>query len=123
MITLNDIIEELNLEFTIAKGEIDREVTGGYASDGLSDVMANSQPGNIWITSLMHVNIIAVATLKELTAIIMVNGRVPEDDTLKKAEAEKMPILISKYPAFELIGRLYQFGIRSGSHDIERSYI
>lgn len=112
MIKLYDIIEKLNLEVKTAAGSIDTEVTGGYASDRLSDVMANSDAGNVWITSHTHINIIAVSTLKELSAIIMVNGGMPEDDTLKKAEEEKMPILISRLPAFELIGRLYQMGVR-----------
>ncbi|MDZ7289059.1 MAG: DRTGG domain-containing protein [candidate division KSB1 bacterium] len=108
---LQDLIEKLNLEVKSAKDHLDKEVTGGYASDLLSDVMANSKPGNIWITLQIHANIVAVASLKELAGIILVNGRAPEEDTIRKAEEEKVPILVSKLPAFELIGRLYQLGI------------
>lgn len=111
MIKLQDLIEKLNLEVKSAKDHLDKEVTGGYASDLLSDVMANSKPGNIWITLQIHANIVAVASLKELAGIILVNGRAPEEDTIRKAEEEKVPILVSKLPAFELIGRLYQLGI------------
>jgi serine kinase of HPr protein (carbohydrate metabolism regulator) len=108
MIRLHDIIENLNLEVKSAKDHLDREVTGGYASDLLSDVMANSKAGNVWVTLQLHTNIVAVATLKELSAVIIVNGRMPEPETLRKAEQEKIPILISKLPTFEVVGRLYQ---------------
>ncbi len=109
---LDVIIKKMDLEIKTTQTKLDTEVTGGYASDLLSDVMANSEIGNIWVTLQIHLNIVAVASLKELAAIILVNGRAPENDTIKKAEAEKIPILTSKLTAFELIGRLYQMGIR-----------
>jgi predicted transcriptional regulator len=80
-------------------------------SDLLSDVMANAKPGDIWVTLQIHQNIIAVATLKELTGIILIGGRQPEKQTLAKAEEEQVPILLSDLPAFEVVGRLYQLGI------------
>ena len=43
-----------------------REVRGGYASDLLSDVMANAQDADAWITMQKHVNTVAVAQLKGL---------------------------------------------------------
>jgi predicted transcriptional regulator len=90
---------------------LEHEVTGGYASDLLSDVMANSNPGNIWLTIQIHPNIIAVAELKELTGIIISNGREPEKETIAKAEQEKIPILTSSLPTYELAGKLYQLGV------------
>lgn len=112
MIKLHEIIEKLNLEVKTSQDSLDKEVTGGYVSDLLSDVMANCRPGSIWITLQIHINIVAVATLKELSGIILVNNRIPDDGTLKKAEEENIPILISKLSAFEVSGRLYQMGIR-----------
>jgi serine kinase of HPr protein (carbohydrate metabolism regulator) len=56
----------------------------------------------------VHPNIIAVATLKELSGIILVNGRLPEEETLKKAEEENIPLLTSKLSAFQVAGKLYQ---------------
>ena len=58
----------------------------------------------------VHVNIVAVAVLKELAAIIIVNGRRPAEDTVRKAIEEQVPILSSTLPAFEVIGKLYFLG-------------
>ncbi|HHF51721.1 MAG TPA: serine kinase, partial [Candidatus Aminicenantes bacterium] len=63
---LNKIKKDLNLKILTAKKFLDNEVKGGYTSDLLSDVMANSKEKYIWITLQVHLNIVAVAKLKEL---------------------------------------------------------
>jgi len=108
---LKDIIENLEMRVETAEESVDREVTGGYMSDLLSDVMANSKDGDVWITLQIHPNIIAVATLKDLAGIIIVQGRKPEKETIEKAQSENIPILVSDLQAFEIAGRLYQMGI------------
>ncbi len=105
---LEKIKKKLNLEILSAEEKLDNEVKGAYTSDLLSDVIANSKQKYIWITLQIHLNIIAVAKLKELAGIIIVNGRKPDSDTLKKAEEEKCPLLSTKKTAFEISGELYQ---------------
>ena len=112
---LVDLMDTLDLEVIAASRRLANEVIGGYASDLLSDVMAHSRKGNLWITLQVHVNIVAVASMNELAGIILVNGRKPDEDTVRKAETENLPILVSKLPAFELIGRLYELGVRGAS--------
>jgi len=109
---LQEIIRELSLEVRCATHNLDKPINGGYASDLLSDVMANAKKDDIWITLQIHQNIVGVASLKELAGIIIVNGRQPEEEALKKAEEEDIPILLTELPAFEIVGRLYQLGIR-----------
>ena len=109
---LQEIAKELSLEVRCAVHNLNKEVSGGYASDLLSDVIANSKKDNIWITLQIHQNIVGVASLKELAGIIIVNGREPEEDALIKAEEENIPIMLTKLPAFEIAGRLYNLGIR-----------
>jgi hypothetical protein len=110
--TVRQVVAALELRVLSRPEGLDREVTGGYASDLLSDVMAHGQAGGLWVTLQTHRNIVAVAALKELAAVILVNGRAPDPDTLEKAAGENVLLLASDLPAFELIGRLYQAGIR-----------
>ena len=109
---LQEIINSLHLEAATPSVDLDREVTGAYVSDMLSDVMGNAKEGFIWITIQVHLNIIAVASLKNFSAIILVNSRVPSEDTLKKAIEEKIPILTTPLSAFDLVGMLYSLGLR-----------
>jgi hypothetical protein len=110
-VKLTELLQKLDLDVRSAKAHLEREVTGGYASDLLSDVLANSREGNVWITLQTHQNIIGVASMKELAGIILVNNREPEQETLEKAETEKIPIMITGMPTFELVGKLYNLGI------------
>lgn len=109
---LKEIIDKLNLEVITAADKLDKEITRGYCSDLMSDVMANSKQGDIWITLQIHQNIVAVSSLNNLSAIVIINDRKPEQETIEKAEKEGIPILLSKLPAFEFIGKLFNLGIR-----------
>lgn len=108
---LIELKEKLNLSVRCAEDKLKQEIKGGYVSDLLSDVIANAKKGDVWITMQVHVNIVAVAVLKEVAAIVLVQGREPNDDTLNKAKEEDIPILVSKLPAFQLVGKLYESGI------------
>lgn len=104
------------LEATIVTGAAlgERVVTGGYASDLLSDVMAHAQEGDLWVTLQRHVNVVAVAHLKGLAAVVLVNGRQPEADAVRRAVDEQVVMLSTPLPAFDAVGRLYAAGIRGG---------
>jgi DNA-binding LacI/PurR family transcriptional regulator len=111
---LKEIVDRLQLTVKTGAGLLDREVTGGYASDLMSDVMANAREGDLWVTLQIHQNIVAVAIMKSLAGIVLINGREPEPETIQKGEAEGIPILVTDMPAFELAGRLFALGISEG---------
>ena len=89
------------------RGNLDAVVSGGYTGDLLSDVMGHAAEGNVWITCQTHENIVAVARLKNLAGIIIVNGRKPDDDVLRRAREEGIPIFGTAEPAFMVGGTLH----------------
>lgn len=101
----------LKMELVGGNKGLDREVLGGYCGDLLSDVMANAPQGSVWLTIQSHQNVIAVAVLRELAAVVLANGRRPDEDTRKKAEEEGIPLLVSPLSSYELAGRLRELGI------------
>jgi len=109
---LAELVERFDLK-VFSKGlEVKRTIGGGYASDLLSDVIAHGQKDQLWLTIQVHPNIIAVAALKELAAIVLVNGREPAAETVARAEKERVSIFGTSLSAFELAGRLYGQGIK-----------
>lgn len=109
---LREIIEKLKLKVLNA-GEFDTvvEIKGCYIGDLLSNVMAHAQSGNVWLTVQTHQNVVAVAQLLNLGAIIFVEGHLPQEDTIEKAGKERIPLLSTEKSAFELAGGLYMMGI------------
>jgi hypothetical protein len=107
-----EVAEKIGGTLAACEGGPLKDVLGGYASDLLSDVMANSIKGDLWVTMQKHVNIVAVAALNELAGIVIVNGRTPDTAAVERAREQKIPIICTQLPAFEVIGILYSHGIR-----------
>ena len=105
---IREVVDSLSLDVKTSQGDLGRIVTGCYISDLLSDVMANAKEGEVWITLQTHPNIVAVAALKNLAGIIITNKRTPEEETLKKAEDERIAVAVSPLSTFEVGGMLYK---------------
>lgn len=101
-----DILSKLSLDI-LAKGDLEKEIQGCYVSDMLSDVLANSHEGNLWITRQTHPNIIAVASIKGMCGIIVTGGKSVEAETLVKAESEQVSVLGTPLSSFEIAGIFY----------------
>jgi len=108
---LKELAEQLGWELKTQSVPVETEVLTGYASDLLSDVLANSIEGDLWVTRQTHLNIVAIAVMRDLSGILLVNGAKPEPDTVEKAVEKMVPIFQTPLPAFEVVGRLYQLGI------------
>ncbi len=110
---LREIAQALALQPRSGAGELDREVSSAYCSDLMSDVLAHAEENALWITMQTHVNIVAVAVTRDLAAVVLSGGHEPETETLARAAAEEVPVLVSDLPTFELAGRLYALGLRA----------
>ncbi len=104
---VREVAEKLKLKLFTGEAGLENNVKGGYTSDLLSDVMGHSKEGQLWITLQTHKNIIGVASLRDLSGIILVKGFEPDEDTVKLAQVENIPILGTECQAFELSAMLY----------------
>jgi hypothetical protein len=110
---LQEIITKLNLTvITTPKNFETIHPRGGYASDLLSCVMAGAKPGDLWITIQAHINIVAVAALNDITAIIIAEGSNPEANVIEKANEQGVTLLVSQENAYHVVGKLWEMGIR-----------
>jgi predicted transcriptional regulator len=108
LMQLKDIVRNLDLKVFCGADNLQKAITGGYTSDLLSDVMGFANAGQVWITLQTHKNVIAIASLKELAAILLVKGYVPDSDALEQAIEEDIPVLGTDKQAFEISGMLFK---------------
>lgn len=104
---VQDVVNQLGLQVFSGEEGLSTQIKGGYTSDLLSDVMGHADAGHVWITLQAHKNVMAIASLKDLAAIILVKGISPDADTQALSEQEGIPILGTIEEAFEISGRLY----------------
>ena len=105
--TIREIAAALGAEILHDEFE-DMDLPGAYTSDLLSDVMANAKDGGALITIQAHKNTVAVATLVNITVIIICNSRPIPEDMLASAKDEGIALLLTKENQFTVSGKLYK---------------
>lgn len=111
--TLQELIDALNLQvLTEPKDFTAIYPSGGYVSDLLSCVMAGAPRQGIWVTLQAHLNIIAVAALLDLCAVIITEGAEPDPATINRANSEGITLLSTQAKSYSVVGRMWQLGIK-----------
>jgi hypothetical protein len=110
---LQQIIEQLDLKpLTEPRDFSAIQPKGGYASDLLSCVMAGAKGKYLWVTLQAHLNIVAVAALLDVSAIIVTENAQPDSAVITKANEEGVILLSTTMPTYEICGKLWELGIR-----------
>ena len=111
--TLDQIIKELDLKVLTEKKDFSSiSPSHGYVSDMLSCVMTGAKHESVWVTLQAHNNIVAVACLLELAAVIITEDAQPDDETIKKANEEGITLLSCPQNSFYIVGKLWEMGLR-----------
>ncbi|MBP1743328.1 MAG: AraC family transcriptional regulator [Firmicutes bacterium] len=103
---VKDLADKLGMKILTGEEGLEKEIEGGYTGDLLSWVMSHASKGDVWITVQIHPNIIAVAVLLEMAAIIVPEDIPVEASTLEKANSEGIAVLQSPDSAFELCAKI-----------------
>ena len=112
---VQEIVDALSLTVLAGEQSLEKAVSGGYASDLLSCVMAGAKAGNVWVTLQAHPNVIAVAELLDLACVIITEGTNAHDDTLARANENDVAVLLSSETTFAVVSRLATLGVAAGA--------
>ena len=104
---VSELVKKYGLKVFAGEQGLDNEISGGYVCDLLSDVMGNAAENEVWITLQTHQNVMAIASLKDLAAVILVKGFEPDEDTLERSRDEGIPLLGTDMVTFEMAGKLF----------------
>jgi hypothetical protein len=108
-------LKELTPALGVIDAESDLDITRGYASDLLSDVLAHAPVGGVLVTLQVHLNVIAVASHAGLRAVIFSCGRIPDDEIVERAAEEGLSLYATPADTFDVVGRLHELGIRGSA--------
>lgn len=111
MATVAEIADTLALTVLTRTANLSADITGGYASDLLSCVMARAQAGNVWVTLQSHVNVVAVASLLNLACVVITEGAAVDQATLDKAEEAGIALLSTPMTTFSVVEQLHDVGV------------
>ena len=100
------------LQAELLTGATEAEVHGCYVGDLLSDVLASAKPDVLWITIQIHRNVVSVASMKDIPAVLITSGRKFDAQTIAEAEESGVTVLTTPFTAYEAAGRLWEAGLR-----------
>ena len=98
--TVSELCEALSLQ-TLVCPSPEREITGVYVGDLLSWVMGRAEEGDLWLTIMTNVNVIAVASLVNTSAVLLCEGGQLEPEVLRVADEKGINVLVSDDRIYE----------------------
>lgn len=101
--TVESLTKECGFK-VICMPDSEKEVNGAYIGDLLSWVMGKASSGNVWITIMSNINVIAVATLADVSCVVLAEGVTVDGDVIAAAEAKGVNLLCSELSAYEIAG-------------------
>ncbi|MDR1516339.1 MAG: serine kinase [Synergistaceae bacterium] len=110
-VRIDDLCAEIEAEVYV-QGDMSREVARAAVGDLLSFVMGSGAEGAAWITVQTHLNVAAVAVLKDIPIIIIASGRVPANDLTERCRVEGISLVGAKSSIFDICVKLGRLGLR-----------
>ena len=110
-IETKEVKEILNADVIVGEDKLDIEVKTAFGADLMSDVLAFAKAGSLLLTGLTNTQVVRIANVLDIAAIILVRGKKPPAEAISLAKDLQIPILTTKYILFETAGRLYAKGI------------
>ncbi len=96
----------------ISQGNMQREIVGGMACDVMSLSIARGFSGMAWVCAQVNMNALAVAVMMDAACVIFVQQPRIDARLIERARMENMSVLTVDESAFDVIGRMYEGGVR-----------
>lgn len=110
--TLAEAISTLKAEMLVAGPDNEAEVSGCFAADLMSDVLAFARPGSLLLTGLTSDQTIRTAAIKHLTAVVFIEGKQVGGEVMEAAREQEMALYWTPLSKYEACGLLMQAGLR-----------
>ena len=112
---LKEIREILNAVTLSKNNDCNIEIVRAYCADLMSDVLAFSITNSLLITHLTNTQVIRTAEVANIKAIVFVQGKRPDIETIALADRKEIPLLVTGFSMFDTCGKLYEKGLQSQS--------
>jgi serine kinase of HPr protein (carbohydrate metabolism regulator) len=104
---IEQLISALDLKLENEVADLNRDIDGAIVGDLLSHIMGKSTEGQVWITIQTHKNVLAIASLNDLSCVIVSDGQKPDQGMMAAANDEELAVFTTDKSAFDISGELY----------------
>ncbi len=111
---LSEVRDILGAKVLTGEEFMDNEINSACGCDLMSDVLAFVKDRALLLTGLMNPQVIRTAEMMDITAIVFVRGKQPEDALVGMAKMKDMVLMSTEYPLYIACGMLYKNGLTGG---------
>ena len=116
-VLIRDIQVLLNAVLLCGEEKLDDDVSSGFGADLMSDVLAFTDSDTLLLTGLCNLQTIRTADMLDISHIVFVRGKCPDDAMLQLARERGICVLATHYTMFKSCGLLFSAGLRGGGRD------
>ena len=113
MMKLSEVKNILEAEVIVGDDKLDIEVSGGAASDLMSDLLRNPKEGALLLTGLTNIQAVRTSVIAGMAAIVFVRGKKPDAEIVLHAQESEIPVLSTPLNMYTSCGKLYNSGLKS----------
>jgi predicted transcriptional regulator len=110
---LSKLIELTNGKLLTDQPDGSYEIEGAMGADLMSDVLASIRPEAALLTGLCNPQVVRTAMIADIRAIVFVRGKNPDQETIRLANEEQIPLISTKLGLFQTCGILFKAGLVS----------
>ena len=108
---LSEVAEALEAEVLLGEGLLETDVAAAGAADMVSDVLFFGRPGMLLLTGLTKASVVRAAQVADLSAIVFVRGKQPDEEAVELARDLGLPVMLTSHSLYDSCGRLYARGL------------
>ena len=115
--TVKDIKEILDADILAGSDRLDGIVSSACGSDMMSDVLAFVKDHSVLLTGLVNTQIVRTAEMMDMTCIVLVRGKIPDESIISLANERGIVLMTTKYRMYTACGLLYKNGLTAEGND------
>lgn len=109
---LSEVKNLLNAKVLSGEDFLERNAYHACGSDLLSDVLVHVNNQSLLLTGLCNPQVMRTAEMLDIICVVMVRGKIPDENTLEMAKERNICVLATEYTMFTANGILYGAGLR-----------
>ncbi len=109
---LSKVKEILDAKVLVGEELLDGEIDSAFGSDLMSDVLAFAHERIMLLTGLINPQVVRTAEMMDISAILFVRGKCPDDAIIELARAKNIVILSTEHTLYVASGKLYSNGLK-----------
>jgi len=99
--TIRDLVSTNEFKIINQGEDLDKTITKPFCCDLLSIAMSKAPAGSAWVTVMGNINTLAVASLADVSCIVLAEGCSLDEVATKKCEVEGITVFSTELPIFE----------------------